>query len=264
MVRMKRRAFTLVELLLAMVVVAAIVMMLVKISGSAASLWRASERRTDAFRDGRAALYIMGQDLRGVVSQPGLPSLVFDTLRGEDDAVGAANQMQVFALTTSVRQGSGDLCAVGYYCQWDKQRRSYVLMRHFQDSDVLAKTLSDAGAKMNGFAPAVLFAPTTTADGTTEEPLAEFGWNFRIIPYDSRGRPLLGHHLAFEGTTLPAAIEISFDAISPNAVRPLADLNVPAEAWFSPASHWHIRHISPAMQSFRTRIEIPMGRKTLQ
>ena len=61
-------AFTLIEMLVSMVVLALIVVAMMALVDSATKLWRDNEGRTDACREARAALVVMARDLRNAVA----------------------------------------------------------------------------------------------------------------------------------------------------------------------------------------------------
>src|SRR5438132_13953545 len=156
-------AFTLVELLIATGITVAMVLMLGWMLGSLMSSATHTTQRVDAFRDARAALQVMERDLRNLVrtqwspdpftnpppapcaaattSTPVTLATAYFVLKDiyPDPATTANHNQQLYTLVAAkTTASSGDVCAVGYYCQWDSGLRAYSLRRFFR-----ALTVSD-------------------------------------------------------------------------------------------------------------------------
>jgi type II secretory pathway pseudopilin PulG len=183
---------------------------------------------------------------------------------------------QIFALIARKNAGSptsGDLCAVGYYCRWDTNH--YVLCRYFRDS---ATTLPAIQSFVGTYVPVTtLYAPSST-----DEVLAAYVWNFNVTLYDATGAVINGYD-ATTGTVIgastypyicdpsgtynpppaapptpnpmPAAVEISFNAMSPQAARTVMSVSSAPTDWMT-ASTVYQRLIVPHMYQFRTRINL--------
>src|SRR5437762_7300227 len=141
------RGFTLVELLIATGITVAMVLMLGWMLGSLMSSASHATARVDAFRDARAALQMIERDLRNLVhnqwspdpfTSPApapcaasaisttpvtLPAAYFvlkDIYSADPATVPGHHNQQLYALVAAkTTASSGDVCAVGYYCQWD-------------------------------------------------------------------------------------------------------------------------------------------------
>src|SRR4029077_20181880 len=236
-------AFTLAELLIATGVTVGIVLMLGWMLGALMGTASHANARVDAFRDARAALQLIERDLRNLVrtqwspdpftdpiplpcqasavSTTGvtLPAAYFalDSSRYADPAT-TGNQNQLYALIADrTSSSSGDVCAVGYYCRWDDQLHAYSLRRFFHDS---ATTFTAMKGAPGGYAgSSVLYTP-----GSSDAVLAAYVWNLKITLYDPAGtqyttNPCICDASATSPRQLPAAIEISFNAMSPQAAR---------------------------------------------
>jgi len=226
-------AFTLVELLVAAAITVVIVVFLGTMLASLMNTSSRSSHRIDAFRDARAALQMMQRDLSGVVkAQPAAYFQIDTDLAGPD-------VRQLCALVSTKNQPAGvpanavgDLCAVRYYCAWDSTVRAYSLHRYFRNSDLTIKTFQNSlnGATLNYTDTGSLYYP---ADGANEA-IASYVWNLRVTAFDglgavvnktsdSKGRDTTGAPYICDpsgGTKpLPAAIEISFNSMSPVAAR---------------------------------------------
>jgi len=286
----RERAFTLVELMIAAAITVVIVLVL---GGMFLSLMNTSMRasqRTDAFRDARAALQTIERDMANLVQLPStlptptptpttsaapapLKSAAYFALdnvwQDPNDPYSANNgslNRQLFALiarssltsssstspTPTPTPTSGDLCAVGYYCRWDTNH--YVLCRHFRDS---ATTFTNIQSYPDTYVPATtLYVPSPN-----DEVLAAYVWNFNVTLYDGSGAvinayPYICDPSAITINPLPAAIEISFNAISPQAARTLMSVSSSPNDWMNTTTQNYQRLILPHMYQFRTRINL--------
>ncbi len=261
-----RSAFSLVELLIATTITALIVVLLGTVFSSLTTTSLRANQRIDAFRDARAALQMMERDLSSLVRNQRdtagnpitLPAAYF-ALKDlyVDPSVG--NQ-QIYALIAK-NAGPGDLCAVGYYCRWDAQRNAYTLNRFFTDSAVTYSRLASSGAYASD---TTLYTPNpagTALASVTDEVLASYIWDLRITAYDRLGNimatyPLVCDSSAAASDPLPAAIEISFRAMSPNAARGLISTGAQSDAWMEFTTPLYRRLIAPHAYEFRTRVKL--------
>jgi len=269
--RIERRisaAFTLVELLVATAITALVVVMLGTMFASLTSTSLRANQRIDAFRDARAALQMMERDLSGLVRNQRdaagnaltLPA-AYLALKDLYDDPSAGNQ-QIYALITAKNNGPSDVCSVGYYCRWDTQRHAYSLNRFFNDS---AATYTRLAGSVGYASDAILYTPDPSATpvaSVKDEVLASYVWNLRVTAYDARGAvvasayPLVCDSSAASNDPLPAAIEISFKTISPNAARTVMASGAQSDVWMTPGSALHQRLIAPHSYEFRTRIKL--------
>lgn len=81
MKKIRSSGFTIIELLAAMAVLLIMVALLSRVFGSAASTWRAGNKRIDSNNTGRSAMEFMARELAGVLVSPQRPSLVMDSDR---------------------------------------------------------------------------------------------------------------------------------------------------------------------------------------
>ena len=254
--RHSRWGFTIVELLVAAAITVVIVVMLGTMFGSIIKTSMRANQRVDAFRDARAALQMMKRDLANLVrAQPSAYFAMTDVYT--DPNTSTAKNRQLYALCALKNQptgvaanAAGDLCAVGYYCRWDTDR--YTLRRHFRDS---AATFT--AFKNNG--PGVYLAPTGLyTPGTTDDVLATNVWNLQITSYKADGTALTPDYplvIDAGGTVaMPAAIEISFNAMSSDAARTIRSLSASPDEWMDTAKSNNQRLVAPNAYEFRTRI----------
>ena len=282
-------AFTLAEILIASGITAAMVLMLGWTLGTVMRAGSHASARVDAFRDARAALQLMERDLRNLVRNQWSPDpfsnptpastpqpvtlpaayFAFDKLWRDvvndpySDPNNASPNFQVFGLVTTKSSASpspipsaGDLSAVGYYCSWDCQPNNqlcaYSLRRFFRNIDVqqALQGLTYAGE-------GVLYTPRPSDDPV----LAAYVWNLKVTMYDSAGivintYPYICDPSAATPKALPAAIEISFNAMSPQAARTVMSVSSSPADWMDPTNPNYQRLILPHKYEFRTRISL--------
>jgi type II secretory pathway pseudopilin PulG len=270
------RGFTLVELLIATGITVLMVVMLGWMLGSLMSSATHTTQRVDAFRDARAALQMMERDLRNLVSgqwdakTPPNPItrpaayFALDILYPDP----AAGNQQLYALVADkTTTSSGDVCAVGYYCRWDDQLHAYTLRRFFRGSDGPNGTFAVMQGAGSYASDSVLYAPAAS-----DAPLAAYVWNLKFTLYDATGAVINTNGLPYvcdpnptTPNSLPAAIEISFNAMSPQAARTVMSIsNVSAADWMnavmvpipSPPPNYQ-GLILPHSYAFRSRINLP-------
>ena len=256
--RHSRAAFTLVELLIATGITVAIVLMLGLMLSSLMSTASHATQRVDAFRDARAALQVMQRDLRNLVrtqwttpTQPQTLPTAYFALDNIYTADPVAGNQQLYALVSAkTTASSGDVCAVGYYCRWDDQLHAYTLRRFFRDS---AATFTVMQGAVSYAADSVLYVP-----GASDAVLAAYVWNLKITMYDSGGAvintyPYICDPDATTPKTLPAAIEISFNAMSPQAARTVMSVTSDPNVWMNMDANL----VKPHAYEFRSRINLP-------
>jgi len=278
-VSLRGGGFTLVELLIATGITVAMVLMLGLMLGSLMSSASHATERVDSFRDARAALQMMERDVRNLVRThwspdpfssptpaPGtarpltLPAGYFALDNRYADPATASNQnQQLYALVAAkTTASSGDVCAVGYYCQWDNQLHAYSLRRFFRDSAATFAVMQAAGSYA---ADSVLYVP-----GASDAVMAAYVWNFKVTMYDACGAvintyPYVCDPLASTPNPRPivppAAIEISFNAMSPQAARTVMSVSSSPNDWMDTTTQNYQRLIMPHTYQFRSRINLP-------
>jgi type II secretory pathway pseudopilin PulG len=267
-------AFTIVELLVASAITLGIVVLLGVIFGSLTRTTSRANQRTDAFRDARAALQMMGRDLAGLVRNQRdstgapvtLPSAYLVCTSGASSAPAniysdpATGNQQLYALIAAKNSGSGDVCTVGYYCRWDDQGgNNYSLRRFFRNS---ADTYA-AFSAVTTYAPkAALYLPDAAGTATAslkDELLAAYVWNLKFTAYNKSGVIIPSYPYecdpdAATNNALPGALEISFKAMSSEAARTVMSVSTNAQDWMDTTTQNYQRLIGPNAYEFRTRI----------
>ncbi len=111
------------ELLVAMTILSMLVLILFSIFNQTTMAWQASEKQIDAFREARAALFMLRRDLSGMVLSAKAP-LAFNqagaTVTAPADTDIGDNIFFLSAQPGGAQESSnkGALCAVGYYVAW--------------------------------------------------------------------------------------------------------------------------------------------------
>jgi type II secretory pathway pseudopilin PulG len=291
-VALSESGFTLVELLIAAAITVIIVVMLGLMLGSLMSSASHASQRVDAFRDARAALQIMERDFGNLVrtqwnpdpfSSPAptaapqpvtRPAAYFAAASvwqpGPSDppdpfSAGSPNG-QIFALISTKSSGSatptpsaGDVCAVGYYCRWEGNR--YTLRRFFSNSTATFNVMTSPIVTAANYASATASpSPALYTPSANDEVLAAYVWNLNIAMYSGAGTPITYPYICDPSATtpalLPTVIEISFNAMSPQAARTVMSVSSTPTDWMDPTNPNYQRLILPHMYQFRTRINL--------
>jgi type II secretory pathway pseudopilin PulG len=270
-----RRAFTLAELLIAVAITSFIVVMLGTVFGSLANTSGRANQRIDAFRDARAAMQMIQRDLANLVHASPTAYLAIDD-RYADPNTATTKNRQIYGLIATKNKSLGDLCAVGYYCRWEGNR--YTLRRYFRNSDELSADAAyfassgrsvppwnlianGAGTYMRSdklYQPSDTDALTANPPTFKDETLASNVWDLQITAYKSDGTvdttsPLIMDP-ASPTTVLPAAIDISFRTMSPQASKTVMTVSSNPNDWMDDTASNYIRLIKPHAYEFHTRI----------
>lgn len=245
----QREAFTLLELLVAMSVLALLLVLLLSMVNGATKLWKANENRVDSYREARAAINLIASDLASIYASPNAnyvtdPNLkTFYTQKDHLPAtpVSVRNMDGSLFFLTATPTGAqeqgknaSDLCTVGYYLGLDKTSltgkgtASYNLYRYFRSSDdtfkAMTKGMPAGSPPQNGDILAdvtIDTSPTNNNQGGSSEVLAKNITGFTVTPYTIPPPATLGGAYGtpkkFDksaDTPLPDMIEITVTAIS--------------------------------------------------
>ncbi len=239
------RAFTLVEMLVSMVVLALLVVAMLALVDGATKLWRDNEGRTDACREARAALVVMARDLRNAVASTSADFIKFNLRSGAAGTSYGSNVFFLASLPSSAQDpnSKSDVCEVGYFLALDRTpastNRTLNLYRYFRSSN---QTFSNLASE-------TLFANIATG-AAGEELLARNVVGLRITPVGAN----TGEWTDFAPSSnapLPAVIEITLTAIGQETAKKLED----SADWTNTKSLL----MKQAAQTLTTRINV--GRK---
>ncbi|MDX6766235.1 MAG: prepilin-type N-terminal cleavage/methylation domain-containing protein [Candidatus Methylacidiphilales bacterium] len=285
-----QRGFSLVEMLVAVTVLSLLMVMLFGFFDQATKAWQNSEKKIDAFREVRAALFFIQRDIQQIFVSTKVPwylygdprsgeavNLVTDT--GNSPPASYGDVIFFFSSQSpeyqEVGKNKSNLCAVGYYLSYRPDlgsggRRSYKLYRYFKSSD---DAWSSAGRGLLPFltSGSSLFVSATTNDEVIARNV--IGLEIRPLVYtrDSAGQ------LAIDGpgtgtdwndysytepvsgrarggrNDLPDLMEISLNAFNYDTAAKLSD----QDAWHreSNPDTWSPLG-SQNIQTFRTRVSL--------
>jgi prepilin-type N-terminal cleavage/methylation domain-containing protein len=136
MSRLRTRAFTLVELLIATAILSVLVLLLTSLLSGVNRAWVSGEQQVSEFQDGRAICELISRELSQAVVSQNLqlvenPSLPPGLNPGESDpARQRANSDSIFWQAPATSTASGNLAEIGYYLT-----ESYQLKRFFVPPD---------------------------------------------------------------------------------------------------------------------------------
>lgn len=117
-------AFTLVEILVAVAILAVLVVLLASLLGGVSRAWVSGEQQVETFQDGRAILNLMSRELAQAVISPRLQMAQDVNLPSNaSERVGASNLFWQANLNSTT---AGNLCEVGYFLD-----SNFRLMRFF-------------------------------------------------------------------------------------------------------------------------------------
>ena len=285
-----------------------LIIFLFELFNASARAWRQGEDQAETYREARAALQMMVRDLSQTIQPmigsvyasptpaPGAPPvvvapvLVIDRYPNPDPPQQDGDKIneEVYCLTTITNDGASNLCAVGYFCQWDPNNRAthaFSLMRQYLGSgSPTVPGLFERFQRANAQHPSVptLTFPEVygrTATTLTDAPLpsmtemASYIWDLQIRTpkglQDATVPPLYPAQPTYTTTgyanALPAYLEIRFKALSESAAHRLAgNANVSRETWNDSQATDSIYKtiILPGTRQFSVRVPIYSGSAT--
>jgi prepilin-type N-terminal cleavage/methylation domain-containing protein len=170
---MKReRAFTLVELLVALAITAVLVVILANVVSATLGAWRQGRNRLDTFSNARQLIGRIADEISGAIAEKGRMEFVENAseLKGATDPSPKTAE-NLFFIAPYPNSGSGDLCVIMYRLDAVNHR----LERRFEDS-ASAWGVQDAADRYN-----VSGYPDTTP--TKWRPIADGVMEFEIRSY---------------------------------------------------------------------------------
>lgn len=181
------RAFTLVELLLAMSILTVLVILLSSLLGGVSRAWISGEQQVETFQDGRAILELISRELDQAVISPKLQMVQNVSLPSTASERSAASNLFWQANLTST--SAGDLCEVGYFLD-----SNFRLMRFFvpptdtTNYQIFSSAPSDIAATWTGAAGTAALN-TTISNNVIALWIRCFDANGDPIPWSSTAPP---------------------------------------------------------------------------
>lgn len=262
------RAFTLVELLIAMTITMLMVTMIMRVFNGTTAAWKQTEARTDTFREARAALEIMGRDLSIAAAAANIPMVVLGYSPGTTAEDKVNNE--IYASSFIANSGKNDLCTVGYFCRWDDTQKCYILKRLYNDSNTTFKNFTDY--QNSGGVPPIPFDKLYTGFGSynglsyknnVEDDAASYIWDLQFSAFYNNATVTYPVSPLTYSDPLPSWVEVRFKAISAQSIQRLKSMTVTRDTW-NPASNIYSSTyrtaILPYQQQFVMRIPLLSSR----
>jgi len=161
-------AFTLSELLVAASLTMILATTALSLLAGVLTTWQSSTARADAYREARAALFLLKRELNAVVPATGTNSLLrFESTEGNGTLNRVGWLTRLAPALQPTNQGVSDVCAVIYFTEAkaDGSQKKVALYRQLVPSDVTFEALTGAG---DWFDPATLGAAGTEIEENAE------------------------------------------------------------------------------------------------
>lgn len=216
---MKKAAFSLVELLVAMAVLTTLLVMLIGVVTSATKLWRVNENRVETLREARVAIHLLSGELRTMLPSTNFNYFFLDT-NSSNARLGFLTLLSINAQETNSKS---DLCAVGYFLAKgnvsdlaSSASTTWNLYRYFLESNETFKRLSNNPATP-GFWPSSEMTPT----GNHVEILARNVRAFRVRAFQQTGDNWLAWTPSL-AQPLPQLLEVEMEVMNTEATKRLS------------------------------------------
>jgi type II secretory pathway pseudopilin PulG len=255
----KSPAFTILEALIAMSVMALVLVLLLQIVGGTAKLWRENESVADAYREARAAFGVISRDLDGLVPTTNPTHFLTgtDAFARVAGVAGAGTNSTLFFLTAlpasaqDSRSNRSEICQVGYFTAFEKPPGTsnsasggLNIYRYLLSGDpAFARLTNPAGP---------LFPGDLSAADPRVEVLARNVTGFTLRSFIAANGTLTGFTPS-PATPLPDLVEITVAAVGRDAAKKLGGSQ---SAWTDPNSPV----IRAAAQTFSTRVNVNRAR----
>jgi type II secretory pathway pseudopilin PulG len=224
-------SFTLVEMMVATSVLSLMMIILLQIFNEATRAWAASERKIDAYREARAALYFVSRDLHSSLITTNAPLIInsnYITTGTKPDYLDDS-VFFIAALPSNAQEGTdlSDLCAVGYYAAYGGDQsqigvtNSFKVRRYFRGSNsTYSNFLSFIGNP--SFNPELLYSAPSIALGG-DEVLARNIANLKFSWQTNKTQPFAVTPLVLRQRPEFLQIRISLDALNYDTAKKLAN-----------------------------------------
>ena len=262
---MKKSAFTLLELMVAMAVMSILLVLLLNMVDSGARLWRVNENRVDSYREARAALGIMSRDLQNALAATNtagqflLNATAFTNLAAAGNLVSATNPGAALfflaalpAKAQDAASNKSDVCQIGYFMAFGKS--SSASNSPVNTMNIYRYVLS-SDPTFNRLTTLPLFPSDLSALDPRVELLARNVTRFTARAYTLTNNSLTDFS-ASAATPLPDLVEISVSAVNQEAGKKLGNSPADFSAWTSTNAASYTAIVAPVEQTFTTRIKL--------
>lgn len=242
-----------IELLVAMAVMALLVVLLFSMVDAATKLWKDNENRVDAYREARAALAVLSSDLRAMLVSKN--QNFFATNITGANPLGASNGLFFLTSLSPAAQSSGDrgdLCSVGYFRAWTNQtvffstgtnnealsKSGYHLFRTMYGSDRTYTNLNTSIPR-----------PLDNLAGASPEVLARNVCSLEFVLYETNGSGVFKTWSYRAECPVPQMIEIRLGTLSEDAAK---KLNGSQGRWAT-----NDPFVQKNLKTFISRVDVP-------
>ena len=232
-----RNAFTLVELLVSMTVLAILLIILMSMVDSATKLWKQSENRVDSYREGRAAVNMIADDVSTILVSTNTEFFSLNTAAQlPDSAKEPSVANNIFFLSAlpkgaqdqdseAVHEGSskeknkGNVCVIGYFLAYDKISSSSPLA-----SLNLYRYLLSSGGTLSAIQQKKLLTeklstlPSAVAPSGSEV-LARNVTDFKIAPYTVDASGAIQKFTQSPQTPFPDFLDIQLTVLNNETIK---------------------------------------------
>jgi prepilin-type N-terminal cleavage/methylation domain-containing protein len=277
-----RRAFTLIEVMVAMALLSLIVLALMAVFNNTQAAFRASVTQTDVLEGGRAAMDLITGDLRAMSPSQGIftnasgffgpvnfytgtnyyanPPLIQSLVASTNSRINI-NQ-DIFILSSDNLNGVPTWSGTGYaVCL--SPNNTYSLYRFSTNRPV-----AQSGSASNLFWVDFQNFRASPTNGNYSH-LLDGVINFQVRAFDATGGLILtnrvniytnapSHSIAFYSNALPASVEIEMATLEDRTLSRVESLGVPNKiAWQVPVQWQYLTNSASKAHVFRQRVAIP-------
>ena len=249
----KSFAFSLLELLVAIAVLCILLVILLNIVQGASNLWRTSENKVEAYREGRAALQVISSDLRHALASTNT-NFFRRNISSYPNSTNVAF-LATLPLSSQETNSLSDVCTVGYFLAYDNKspvsgitgRQSYNLYRYFVESNETFAKLSDS----SGPADVLDFDPSRQP-----EILARNVVGFKATYFITNGPGSFTTWTQSAATPMPDIVEIQLTAVNNERTMRFGARGASGE-WDAFSGNTNSPDYLKNTKTFTTRINIP-------
>ena len=249
----KSSAFSLLELLVAIAVLCILLVILLNIVQGASNLWRTSENKVEAYREGRAALQVISSDLRHTLASTNT-NFFRRNISSYPNSTNVAF-LATLPLSSQETNSLSDVCTVGYFLAYDNKspvsgitgRQSYNLYRYFVESNETFVKLSDS----SGPADVLDFDPSRQP-----EILARNVVGFKATYFITNGPGSFTTWTQSAATPMPDIVEIQLTAVNNERTMRFGARGASGE-WDAFSGNTNSPDYLKNTKTFTTRINIP-------
>ena len=249
----KSSAFSLLELLVAIAVLCILLVILLNIVQGASNLWRTSENKVEAYREGRAALQVISSDLRHALASTNT-NFFRRNISSYPNSTNVAF-LATLPLSSQETNSLSDVCTVGYFLAYDNKspvsgitgRQSYNLYRYFVESNETFAKLSDS----SGPADVLDFDPSRPP-----EILARNVVGFKATYFITNGPGSFTTWTQSAATPMPDIVEIQLTAVNNERTMRFGARGASGE-WDAFSGNTNSPDYLKNTKTFTTRINIP-------